>query len=80
MNKYSPHPSDDALELFLLHALKGEELVRLEGHILCCEPCIFRLEDIEIELAAKKLALKAFVGMAQVSLLMGCVLSFGEFR
>ena len=52
------HPSEEALERFLLHAVQGPELVQLEGHILACDSCVTRLEDIEIMLAATKLALR----------------------
>ena len=52
------HPSEEALERFLLHDIRGHELVRLEGHILACERCIACLEDIELDVAATKLALR----------------------
>lgn len=52
------HPSEEALERFLLDSLEGPELVQLERHILACESCVTRLEEIEVMLAATKLALR----------------------
>lgn len=55
---YVDHPSEDALERFVLHQCKKEELEIVETHILACEPCITRLESLELEITAMKLALQ----------------------
>ena len=54
---YFDHPTEEALERFLLHQSPEEELEVLETHILACESCVTRLEDLEVWLAATKLAL-----------------------
>jgi hypothetical protein len=51
------HPSLDALERFVLHTCSEEELEIVETHILVCEPCVSALENLEVEIAATKLAL-----------------------
>ena len=51
------HPSEEQLERFLLNMLGGVELELLETHILSCNDCVSRLQKLEIEIAAKKLAL-----------------------
>jgi hypothetical protein len=53
------HPSEDALERFLLKMSSEEELEDLETHILVCEPCIERLENLQIQIAAARLALQS---------------------
>ena len=52
------HPAEEALERFLLHHSRQEELELLEIHILGCEACVNRLEKLEPEIAATKLALE----------------------
>lgn len=55
---YLDHPTEEALERFLLHHSQEDELDRVETHILSCESCVSRLEELEIHLAAVKLALR----------------------
>jgi anti-sigma factor RsiW len=55
---YLDHPSEEALERFLLHHAQEDELERVETHILSCDACVTRLEELEIQLAAAKLALR----------------------
>lgn len=57
-NTYYEHPSEEALERFLLNQCQAEELDTVETHILACEPCVARLESLEVEIAAMKLALQ----------------------
>src|SRR5437868_15481827 len=54
---YLDHPTEDALERLLLHQSREEELEVLEAHILACESCVTRLENLEVWLATTKLAL-----------------------
>ncbi len=58
-NAYCEHPSEEALERFLLHRSGDQEVDILETHILACESCITRLESLETELATLKTALLA---------------------
>jgi hypothetical protein len=51
------HPTEEALERFLLHQSQEAELEIFETHILACESCVTRLEDLDVWLAATKLAL-----------------------
>ncbi len=51
------HPSEDALERFLMHRSETQELELVETHILACDSCVSRLESLEIQIAATKLAL-----------------------
>jgi hypothetical protein len=53
-NPYSDHPSEEALESFLLNRLPEAELEIVETHILACELCVEQLENIEILIAATK--------------------------
>lgn len=55
---YLDHPTDEALERFLLHHSNEEELDVVETHILACESCVTRLEDLEFLIATTKLALQ----------------------
>lgn len=58
MQQYSEqHPSEDDLERFLLHRMDEEELEGVETHILACHSCVTRLENLEIQIAATKMAL-----------------------
>src|SRR5260370_39592991 len=52
------HPTEDALELFVLHQSQDQELEEIETHILACESCVGRLEKLELEVSAMKLALR----------------------
>jgi hypothetical protein len=57
---HSEHPSEDALERFLFNKTSSEEeLEDLETHILVCEPCIERLENLQIQIAAARIALQS---------------------
>lgn len=51
------HPSEDALERFVLHRMQEEELESFESHILACDNCVSRLEYLEVQIAATKMAL-----------------------
>jgi hypothetical protein len=51
---YSDHPSEEALESFLLNRLPEAELEIVETHILACESCVEQLENLEILIAATK--------------------------
>ncbi len=57
-NTYPGHPSEDELERFVLHQSQEEELESVETHILACESCVTRLEDLETEITVTKLALR----------------------
>jgi hypothetical protein len=59
-NTYLDHPAEDVLERFLLHRSDEQETDVVETHILACESCVTRLEALEIEIAATKLALQEF--------------------
>lgn len=48
---YLNHPCEDALERFLMDRCFDNELAYVEMHILCCEPCVTRLEELALELA-----------------------------
>lgn len=53
---YLDHPNEEALERFLRNEAQETELEIIETHILACESCVTRLEALEIELAAVKVA------------------------
>jgi hypothetical protein len=55
---YREHPSEEALERFLLNTSSEEELETLETHVLACEQCVDQLETLEIQIAATRLALR----------------------
>jgi hypothetical protein len=57
-NTYLDHPAEEVLERFLLHRSDEQETDVVETHILACESCVTRLEALEIEIAATKLALQ----------------------
>ena len=52
------HPSEDALERFLLHQSSEDELEYVETHILACEACVENLEALELQINATKVALQ----------------------
>ncbi|MBV9301759.1 MAG: hypothetical protein JOY62_17490 [Acidobacteriaceae bacterium] len=52
------HPTEDELERFLLDQTPEEELESLETHILACNACVGRLEDLEVQIAATRVALR----------------------
>lgn len=54
---YREHPHEDALERFLMNQCEEEELDIVETHILACETCVTRLETLDLNLRALKLAL-----------------------
>ena len=58
-NLYTNHPAEEALERFLLHQCPDEELEVVETHILACDGCISRLEALETQIVATKIALEA---------------------
>jgi hypothetical protein len=55
---YRDHPSEDSLERFLFNQSDEEELEIVETHFLACETCVTRLEALELNIAATKLALR----------------------
>lgn len=55
---YFDHPSADVLERFILHRSSEEETELVETHTLACESCVSALENLELEIAATKLALQ----------------------
>jgi hypothetical protein len=57
-NSYTTHPAEEALERFLLHQCPDEELEIVETHILACDGCVSRLEALETQIVATKLALE----------------------
>src|SRR5947209_11783922 len=58
MQNYLEHPDEEILERFVLHQSGEEELEVVETHILACDSCVSRLEALEVEIAAMKLALQ----------------------
>src|SRR3954462_9172944 len=60
MQPQTQHPTEETLEKFLLHRMQDEELETTETHILACVSCVARLEAMEIQLEATKLALADF--------------------
>jgi hypothetical protein len=57
ISSYSDHPTEEELERFLLHHAQEDELDRVETHILACDGCVTRLEQLEVQMAAVKLVL-----------------------
>ena len=55
---YREHPSEEALERFLLNMSPEEELEILESHVLACGYCVDQLETLETQIAATRLALQ----------------------
>jgi hypothetical protein len=62
---YFDHPAIDVLERFVLHRCSENELEIVEAHVLACESCVFTLENLEVELAATKLALEQIAARQQ---------------
>src|SRR3954454_20038356 len=60
MQPHTQHPTEETLENFLLHRMQDEELEKTETHILACDSCVARLEAMEIQLEATKIALGEF--------------------
>jgi hypothetical protein len=50
-NTYLEHPSEEMLERYILHQSSERELDSIETHVLACEDCITRLEDLESYIA-----------------------------
>jgi hypothetical protein len=57
-NTQPDHPTEDELERFILNRSRADELEGLETHILACESCVTRLEDLEFQISVTKLALQ----------------------
>lgn len=53
------HPDVELLERFALNTCSEQELEVVETHIMACESCVCALENLELEIAATKLALQA---------------------
>src|SRR5690242_2819120 len=58
MQQYLEHPTEEALERFLLHQSQEPEVEIVETHILTCESCVERLEELETYMATTKIALR----------------------
>ena len=56
---YREHPSEEALERFLLNMSPEEELESVETHVLACGRCVDQLETLETQIAATRLALQS---------------------
>jgi anti-sigma factor RsiW len=52
------HPAEEALERYVLHQSPEAELETVETHIMACENCVERLEQVELQISATKLALQ----------------------
>jgi hypothetical protein len=65
---YRDHPTEDALERFLLNQAEEDELDIVETHILACEVCITRLETLELNIAATKSALQSLQAEQEIKL------------
>ena len=53
---YRDHPTEEALERFLLNQSEEDELEIVETHVLACEACVTRLETLEFNIQATKVA------------------------
>ncbi len=53
---YLDHPTEEALERFVMNRSGEEELEIVETHILACESCVTRLESLEAAIADIKIA------------------------
>lgn len=65
MQHYLDHPTEEALERFLLNQSPEVELEILETHILACESCVQKLEILETQIKATKIALRQFQRQTQ---------------
>lgn len=52
------HPAEEALERYLLHQSSESELETVETHFMACDNCVARLEQVEFQISATKLALQ----------------------
>ncbi len=59
-NSYLEHPTEEALERFLLNRSEDSESEIVETHILACEACVTRLESLELHITDLKAALVQF--------------------
>jgi hypothetical protein len=57
MQEHLQHPSEETLERFVMHQMREEELDTVEAHILACDDCVSRLEFLETQVAATRVAL-----------------------
>lgn len=57
MQQHLEHPTEEALERYLLHHSQESELESVETHILACDSCVARLEALETHITATKIAL-----------------------
>jgi len=55
---YREHPSEEALERFLLKMSPEGEVEVVETHIFACESCVEQLETLETRIAATRMALR----------------------
>jgi hypothetical protein len=53
-NSYVEHPSEEMLERYILHHSNETELDTIETHVLACDNCIARLEDLESYVTAMR--------------------------
>jgi hypothetical protein len=59
-NTYLEHPTEEALERFIMKRSSEDELEVLETHILACDACVGRLENLELQISMLKEALADF--------------------
>jgi hypothetical protein len=52
------HPTEEALEQFVMNRLDEADLEYVETHIMACEPCVSRLEALEVQVPAMQGALQ----------------------
>jgi hypothetical protein len=57
---YFEHPTEEALERFLLSHASQEESETVETHFLACSACVSRLETLETQIVILKTALSAY--------------------
>lgn len=57
-NTNAAHPTEDELERFVLNQCQEQELENVETHILACESCVTRLEDLDVQISVTRLALQ----------------------
>jgi hypothetical protein len=53
-NSYLEHPSEEMLERYILHHSNETELDTVETHVLACDNCVARLEDLESYVSAMR--------------------------
>ncbi len=57
-NNFLEHPSEAALERFVLHQSSEAETETVEAHFLACDHCVTRLQETELQVAAIRRALR----------------------